>query len=69
MEEGDFEKEKIHHGGLILHNLSLFDRTLKLRFVKSKSKWTVFPNISDLSDVVEATSNTFWQDVISVSYL
>ena len=39
---------EILHGGLKLHTIALFDQTLKLswlrRFLKSKSKWTIFPN-------------------------
>ena len=39
---------EIHHGGLKLHDIALFDQTLKLswlrRFLSSKSKWTVFPD-------------------------
>ena len=46
---------KIHHGGLKLHNLPLFDKALELswlkRYIKSNSKWTVFPNNFELWDV------------------
>ena len=70
---------EIHHGGLKLHNIALFDKTLKLswlrRFLKSKSKWTIFPNSFELIDafvygpeylsrIIEMTSNRFWVDVI-----
>ena len=70
---------EIHHGGLKLHNIALFDQTLKLswlrRFLKSKSIWTIFPNSFELVDVftfgleyikrtIEMTSNNFWIDVI-----
>ena len=38
---------EIYQGGLKLHNISLFDKTLKLswlrRFLTSNSKWTVIP--------------------------
>ena len=69
---------EIHHGGLKLHNLSLFDRALKIswlkRCIKSNSKWTIFPKNFELWDVftygadylvniIETTSNKFWQDV------
>ena len=65
--------------GLKLHNLSLFDKILKLiwlkRFIISKCKWTVFPNDFELSNafisgsdylerITEATSGIFWLDVI-----
>ena len=70
---------EIHHGGLKLHNISLFDQTLKLswlrRYLTSKGKWTVIPSHFELSDafkfgllyldrIIETTSNKFWVDVI-----
>ena len=70
---------EVHHGGLKLHNIALFDQTLKLswlrRFLSSKSKWTVFPNSFELNhafifgpeylnSIIEMTSNKFWIDVI-----
>ena len=70
----DIREGEIHHGDVKLHALSLLDKTLKLswlkRFVKSKSKSTVFPNDFELSDafiyrsdylerIIEATSNRF----------
>ena len=72
-------ESEIHLGGLKLHNIALFDKTLKLswlrRFLKSKSKWIIFPNSFELIDVftygpdyldriIEMTSNKFWIDVI-----
>ena len=71
---------EIGHGGLKLHNISLFDKTLKLGWIKcflqSNSKWTIIPLEFDLEKcltfgpdylerVVELTSNKFWQDVLS----
>ena len=45
--EGEFS-----YGGLKLHNISLFDKTLKLgwikRFLQSNSKWTIIPLEFDL---------------------
>ena len=70
---------EIHHGGLKLHNISLFDQTLKLswlrRYLSSNGKWTVIPSHFELSDafkfgplyldrIIETTSNKFWIDVI-----
>ena len=70
---------EIHHGGLKLHNISLFDQTLKLswlrRYLSSNGKWTVIPSYFELSDafkfgplyldrIIETTSNKFWIDVI-----
>ena len=47
-------KGEIHHRGLKLHNIALFDQTLKLsclrRFLSSKSKWTVFTDSFELND-------------------
>ena len=75
----DILEREIHLGGLKLHNIALFDKTLKLswlhRFLKSKSKWTIFPNSFELIDafkygpeyldrMIEMTSNKFWIDVI-----
>ena len=77
--EKEILEGEIHHGGLKLHNIALFDQTLKLswlrRFLSSKSKWTVFPNSFELNDafifgpdclnrIIEMTSNKFWIDVI-----
>ena len=70
---------EIQHGGLKLHNLQLFEKSLKLswlkRYICSNSKWTTFPNDFDLWEVFiygpdilekikEMTSNKFWLDVI-----
>ena len=70
---------EIHHGGLKLHNISLFDQTLKLswlrRYLTSNGKWTVIPSHFELSEafkfgllyldrIIETTSNKFWIDVI-----
>ena len=70
---------EIYHGGLKLPNLPLFDKSLKLgwlkRYLISKGKWTVFPNDFELWEVftygpdildkvLELTSNKFWQDVL-----
>ena len=66
-------------GGLKLHNIKLFDTALKLgwlkRFIRSNSKWTVFPKYFELEGVfiygpdyierIEAmTDNPFWLNVI-----
>ena len=70
---------EIPHGGLKLHDLNLFDKSLKLswlkRYLRSTSKWTIFPNNFELWEVFtygpdilnklkEITSNKFWLDVI-----
>ena len=70
---------EICFGGLKLHNISLFDKTLKLgwikRFLQSNSKWTIIPLEFDLEKclifgvdyverVMELTSNKFWLDVL-----
>ena len=70
---------EIKHGGLKLHNIVLFDKTLKLswlrRYLRSTGKWTVVPNDFDLNEAfvfgadylertIEATDNKFWKDVI-----
>ena len=70
---------ELHHGGLKLHNIALFDQTLKLswlrRFLSSIGKWTVIPSYLELNDafkygpvyldrIIETTSNKFWVDVI-----
>ena len=79
-----FRKEileaEVKDGGLKLHNLSVFDTALKLgwlkRFLKSNSKWTVFPKEFELEGVfhygvdfierIEAmNTNPFWQDVLT----
>ena len=72
--EGEF-----HEGGLKLHNIQLFDKMLKLSWLKrylcSSGKWTIFPNDFELHGVfqfgpdylertIEMTSNPFWKDVI-----
>ena len=72
-------ESEIHHGGLKLHNISLFDQTLKLswlrRYLSSRGKWTIIPFNIELSDafkygpiylerIIETTSNKFWVDVI-----
>ena len=54
-----FRKEileaEIKDGGMKLHNLSIFDAALKLgwlkRFLKSNSKWTIFPKDFELGGV------------------
>ena len=68
---------EICYGGLKLHNISLFDTTLKLKhFLQSNSKWTAIPLEFDLEKcltfgpdylerVVVLTSNKFWQDVLT----
>ena len=79
-----FRKEileaEIKDGGMKLHNLSVFDAALKLgwlkRFLKSNSKWTIFPKDFELEGVfyygadfierIEAmTTNPFWIDVLT----
>ena len=70
---------EIFHGGLKLHNIALFDKSLKLswlkRYLVSSSKWTIFPDDFDLWEVFtygpdildrikETTSNKFWLDVM-----
>ena len=79
-----FRKEileaEIKNGGLKLHNISRFDSALKLgwlkRFLRSNSKWTIFPKEFELegvfcygSDFIERieglNTNAFWQDVLS----
>ena len=70
---------EIYHGGLKLPNLPLFDKSLKLgwlkRYLTSKGKWTVYPNDFELWEVftygpdildklLELASNNFWQDVL-----
>ena len=70
---------EICYGGLKLHNIVLFDKTLKLgwlkRFLKSNSKWTRVPKEFDLEQcfvygpdfidrIMEMTSNRFWLDVL-----
>ena len=72
-------ESEINHGGLKLHNISLFDQTLKLswlrRYLSSRGKWTIIPFNIELSDafkygpiyldrIIETTSNKFWVDVI-----
>ena len=73
-----------HEGGLTLHNIFLFDKTLKLsslrRYIKSSGKWTVITNDFELFDIfkfgpdyldriIELTSNPFWKDVIKSLYI
>ena len=68
-----------YHGGLKPHNISLFDKALKLswlkQYLKSSGKWTVIPNDFELYNVfkygpdyldrtLELTTNSFWRDVI-----
>ena len=70
---------EIPHGGLKLHDLNIFDKALKLswlkRYQRSTSKWTIFPNNFDLWEVFtygpdildklrETTANQFWLDVL-----
>ena len=72
--------DEIRDGGLKHHNIKLFETAMKLgwlkRFIKSSSKWTVFPNAMELGDVftygpnfidriVEFTSNPFWKNVLA----
>ena len=72
-------KGEIYHGGLKMNNLPLFDKALKLswlkRYIKSRSQSTVFPNNFDLWEafingselpekIIKTTSNKFWLDVI-----
>ena len=75
---------EVHHGVLELHNIVLFDKTLKLswlrRYLRSRGKCTIFPNEFDMSKVFtfgvdclekisEEIRNKFWKDVIkSLSY-
>ena len=71
---------EICYGGLKLHNISFFDKTLKLGWIKlflqSNSKWTAIPLEFDLEKylifgpdylerVMELTSNRFWLDVLN----
>ena len=66
-------------GGLRLHNLEEFDLALKLgwakRFLKSESKWTIFPAFWDLYDILkfgpdkmdrirDIIYNPFWSDFV-----
>ena len=57
----DILEGKIHHGGLKLHNLPLFDKALKLswlkRYIISNSTSTVFPNNFELWDVFNTLRN------------
>ena len=70
---------EIYYGGLKLQNITIFDQTLKLswlrRYLQSSSKWTLFPNSFELDEaflygpdyldrIIEMTSNKFWIDVI-----
>ena len=67
-------------GGMKLHNLELFDSSLKIgwlkRYVRSNSKWCVVPDDFELYNVFkygldfierihEMTSNPFWKDVLN----
>ena len=71
---------EVRNGGLKLHNISKFDSVLKIgwlkRFLRSSSKWTVFPKEfelegvfcygSDYIDRIEGlNTNPFWQDVLT----
>ena len=71
---------EIKDGGLKLHNIKLFDNALKLgwlkRYLRSNSKWTLFPKDFDIDGVfiygpdyidrLEAIiSNPFWLDVLT----
>ena len=66
-------------GGLKLHNLELFDKSLKIgwlkRYLKSKAKWCSVPDDFELYDlfkygidfidrIIEMTTNPFWIDVL-----
>ena len=66
-------------GGMKLHNLELFDFSLKIgwlkRYIRSNSKWCVIPDDFELYNVfeygldfleriLEITSNPFWKDVL-----
>ena len=70
----------IAEGGLKLHNLTLFDKALKLgwlrRYLTSNGKWKVFLDIEDFHEIfnygpdyvermVEIIDLPFWQDVLS----
>ena len=70
--------------GLEVHNIKLFDKTLKLswlrRYSQSTGKWTKIPNDFELSEVFkfgpdyltrisEMTSNPFWKDVINCLFV
>ena len=72
--EGEYRE-----GGLKLHNIFIFDKTLKLswlrRYIRSSGKWAVIPNDFELFDIFkfgpdyldkikELTLNPFWKDVI-----
>ena len=71
---------EICHGGLKLPNIVLFDKTLKIgwlkRFLKSNSKWIRIPQEFDLEQcfiygpdfierIMEMTTNRFWLDVLT----
>ena len=77
--EGEYSE-----GGLEVHNIKLFDKTLKLswlrRYSQSTGKWTKIPNDFELSEVFkfgpdyltrisEMTSNPFWKDVINTLFV
>ena len=69
----------IRFGGMKLHNLELFDNSLKIgwlkRYVRSSAKWCSFPDdfelytlfkfgIDFIDRIIELTSNPFWIDVL-----
>ena len=69
----------IRFGGMKLHNFELFDKSLKIgwlkRYVKSSAKWCSIPGDFELYDlfkygtdfidrIIELTSNLFWIDVL-----
>ena len=71
---------KTNFGGLKLHNLELFDSSLKIgllkRYVRSSSKWCVIPDdfelynvfeygIDSIERIQEMTLNPFWKDVLN----
>ena len=70
-------KDEHHHGERKLHNIFLFDKALKLSWLKRYigSSGTVIPNDFELFDIfkfgpdyldqtIELTSNRFWKGVI-----
>ena len=70
---------EIRDGGLKLHNLSTFDQSLKLgwlkRYLKSDGKWKIFADLVDFNEifsfgsafterVMEIAQVSFWSDVL-----
>ena len=69
----------IRFGGMKLHNLEIFDKSLEIgwlkRYVRSNAKWCGVPDDFELYDlfkygtdfidrIIELTSNPFWIDVL-----